>query len=103
MKYKYIVTWFYTPRDRSNNVYSYGHIVDTRSGRMLEINDCPESNLKYAICELNDGHKQNYYFTRCQISWREFKRATDKIPMFRGEIADQFRKMMKSRKKKILV
>jgi hypothetical protein len=102
MKYKYIVVWFYTPKDSSGNVYSYGQIVDTRSGRILWIQDCPESNLTWAIADLNGEPKNNYYFIRSRITWKDYVRVTAKIPVFTGEIADAFRKMMKSRKKNLV-
>jgi hypothetical protein len=103
MKYKLIVHWFYVPRDRSGNVYSYFAIADTRSGRVLRGKDAPESNLRAAIYHINgDQHKQNYWFAETSIPWRQFKYRTEDVPYIGCDpltIAAEFRKMMKSRKK----
>lgn len=107
MKIKYLVTWNYTPLDRSGNVYSYFSIVDTASGRILCGKDAPESNLRGALYFINGGeHKQNYSFCDRQIPWREFVYRTNDIEYIgcgSEEIAAKFKEMMKSRSRKIRV
>ena len=99
MKYKYIAHWFYSPRDRNGNVYSYGIIADTRSGRSLAVADIPESNLRGVIFDLNGGeHKQNYWFAQTAVPQRElFRRMKDMHHI--SDVPGAFRRMMKSRKK----
>jgi hypothetical protein len=101
MKIRYIVILNVTPRDRAGNVYSYFSIIDTRSGRILQGKDAPESNLSGAMFHINGGeHKQNYCFTVQQISWREFVYRTDDIEYVGCDsevIADKFKKLLKSR------
>lgn len=103
MKYKYILHRFQTNRDTSGNVYSYFALADTRSGRVLRGRDVPESNAQGAIFILNGNqHKQNYWSATTTLPSRQFDYSVKDIP-YHGcspeNIADAFRKMMKSRKK----
>jgi hypothetical protein len=104
MKYKFILHWFFTPRNRSGNVSSYFALADTRSGRIIHGHSAPESNLRGVIFELNGGeHKQNYWFAQTQIPSREFNYRTkdiDYIGCDPAVIAAAFRKAMKSRKRR---
>lgn len=104
-KIKFIITWNFTSNDRSENVYSYFSIVDTRSGRILMGKDVPESNLRGAAFWINGGeHKQNYCFISRQISWREFVNRTNNIEYIGCDsetIASGFKTMMKSRSPKV--
>jgi len=104
MKYKFIVHWFFTPRDRSGNVYSYFAIADTRSGRIIHGHSAPESNLRAAIFHINGGeHKQNYWFAQSEISKRTFDYNTKDIGYIGCDpevIAAAFRKELKTRKKR---
>jgi hypothetical protein len=98
-KYKFILHWFFSPRDRSGNVYSYGCIVDTKSGRCLRVADVPESNLRGVAFDLNGGeHKQNYWWAATEVPQRELFRRMNDIPHV-SDIPAAFRKLMKSRKK----
>ena len=99
MKYKYILHWFFSPRDSSGNVYSYGVIVDIRSGRQLMVADVPESNLRGVAFDLNGGeHKQNYWWAQTCVPQRELFRRLNTIPHV-SDIPAAFRTMMKSRKR----
>lgn len=105
MKIKYIIHWFFVPRDRSGNVYSYVAITDTRSGRTLLTHDVPESNATAIAFHLNgEEHKQNYYFAKSQITWQEFKRLINSgtVPYVSSspeDLATAFKKVLRSRKK----
>ena len=100
---KYVANWLYTPRDTSGNIYSYFVITDTGSGRRLMGRDAPESNVRGVIFELSGKEwKRNYIFTATEIPRRRFKYAVDNVSYVGTnpeEIADAFRKMMRSRKK----
>jgi hypothetical protein len=101
MKYKYIVHWFYSPRDVCGNVYSYAIIADTRSGRYLEVANVPESNLRSVIFALNGNqHKQNYWWAQTVIPKRQLNRRLMGIPYIR-DIPETFRKMMRSRRPRL--
>ena len=97
MKYKYIVNWYYVPRDRAGNVYSYFVIADTRSGRFLYGKDQPESNLRAAMFNLNGSHKQNYWFECIAKKWHDYASFTKNVPYI-GDIPAAFREVMRSRK-----
>jgi len=102
-KYKFILHWFFTPRDRSGNVYSYFSIVDTRSGRIIQGRDVPESNLREAIYEINGReHKQNYYFAQTEIPKRQYDYNTRNIQYIGCDpetLAMVFYKAMNTRKR----
>jgi hypothetical protein len=99
LKYKYIVQLFYIPRDREGNVYTSFAITDTRSGRCLRGMDCPDSNLRMAMFDINGGeHKQNYYFVTTALSRREFKYYTNGVGWVR-DIPAAWRQTMRTRKK----
>jgi len=104
MKYKYIIHWFFTPRDSAGNVYSHFKIVDTRSGRIIHGKDACESNLRGVPFFLNGNqHKQNYWFAATQIPWRTYVHNTKTIEHIGCDsavIAQVFRKAMKTRKRK---
>jgi hypothetical protein len=104
MKYRYIIHWFFTPRDSSGNVYSYFAIADTRSGRIMHGKDACESNLRGVPFFLNGKqHQQNYWFAQTQIPWRTYVHNTKTIEYIgcdSAELAEKFRKVMKSRKRK---
>lgn len=75
MKIKYILQWFYTPRDRSGNVYSYFRLTDTATGRQLAGMEVPESNARAILYHLNGNeHIQNYYYAETAITKREMNR-----------------------------
>jgi len=103
MKYKYILHWFFTPRDRAGNVCSYFAIVDTRSGRVLRGYNTPESNLRGVVFFLNGGeHKQNYWFAQTEVPYRAYvynTKSMNYIGCDSETIAAAFRKLMKLRKK----
>ena len=74
MKIKYIIQWFYTPRDISGNVYSYVIITDTRTGRSIKSSDVPESNARLVAFYLNGkNHVNNYHFVTTELTKRQFK------------------------------
>jgi hypothetical protein len=98
---RYIVHWFFSPRDSSGNVYSYFVIADVRSGRILRGKDVPESNLRAAMFAINGGqHRQNYWFAQTEVKQRELFYRMKDIPYIGSSeaIAEAFHKMMRSRK-----
>jgi len=99
-RFKYIVHHI----TKANDTLNYVVITDTQSGKQLASRDVPESNAKAVILELSGGQwKQNYYFVETTIDSRRFKYYADDIPHISSDpvvLAEAFRKVMRSRKKR---
>ena len=75
MRYKYIIHFYWSPRDVNGNVYTIFKIISTRSGRMVCGRDASKSNVQGAMFYLNNNEpKQNYYFAESQIPKRQLLR-----------------------------
>lgn len=73
MKYKYLISFNYKPRDRWGNVYSYVIVTCPRTGRSISSSDVPESNARLIAFYLNGKeHVQNYYWTETLHDSRQF-------------------------------
>jgi hypothetical protein len=102
-KYKYLISISNTLPDRSGNVYTYFIIADSVSGRSIRGIDVPESNICSVPFYLNGGeHKENYWLTTTILSRKQFDYYTKNVHYIgcgAEEIAQAFRKAMKTRKK----
>jgi len=71
---KFIIQWFHTPYDSSNNSYTYVVVTDTRTGRQISSTDVPESNARLVAYYLNgEEHVSNFYWAESTISKRQLK------------------------------